>query len=95
MIPPLKILASLDQPSVREKAVESILKICEGAGKGKRKVILVFYENYIFPLIVAMSDRKNLYSPRVSASCMITACYPNVGEANQLELQKIFRRLGV
>lgn len=28
-----------------------------------------------------MSDKKNLYSPRVSASFMITTCYLNVGEA--------------
>lgn len=30
-----------------------------------------------------MADKKNLYSPRVSASCMITSCYPNVSEASQ------------
>lgn len=54
-----------------------------------------FNEKHLFPLIVSMADKKNLYSPRVSASNMITACYPSVSEANQQELQKIFKRLGV
>lgn len=42
-----------------------------------------------------MADKKNLYSPRVSASSMIAACYPKVSEDKQLELQKIFKRLGL
>ena len=88
LIPPLKILASLDQPSVREKAVESILKISEGLEPA-------FYQSYIFPLIVEMSDKKKPYSPRVSASMMIPSCYKEVGQKEKIELQKIFKRLGV
>ena len=42
-----------------------------------------------------MSDRKNPYSPRVSAACLIPACYSNVKESYQVELQKIFKILGV
>ena len=42
-----------------------------------------------------LSDRKNPYSPRVSATSLIPACYPHVREQFQNELQKTFRRLGV
>ena len=34
LLPPLKILASLDQPSVREKAIESIQKLINGLDQG-------------------------------------------------------------
>lgn len=42
-----------------------------------------------------MSDKKKPYSPRVSTSTLIPACYPYVGEKEKAELQKIFKRLGV
>ena len=73
LLPPLRILASLDQPSVREKAVESILNMSEDLDSK-------FYSEYIYPMIVDMSDKKKPYSPRVSSCMMIPSCYPHVGE---------------
>jgi len=44
LIHPLKILASLDQPPVRDKAVYCLKKLAESQDKE-------FYEDYYFPLI--------------------------------------------
>ena len=42
-----------------------------------------------------MSDKKGPYSPRVSATCLLPSCYPHVREECQMQLQTVFRRLGV
>jgi serine/threonine-protein phosphatase 2A regulatory subunit A len=48
LIHPLKILASLDQPSVRDKAINCLKKLAEQQDKS-------FYEDYYFPLVVKLS----------------------------------------
>ena len=44
LIPPLKILAALDQPTVREKAVGSLQKLAERQSKA-------FFKKHYYPLI--------------------------------------------
>jgi serine/threonine-protein phosphatase 2A regulatory subunit A len=70
LIPPLKILAALDQPVVREKAVVSLQQLCEGQNKQ-------FYKKHYYPLIKEMAAEE-AYPSRVSVCGLIPICYPNV-----------------
>lgn len=88
LIHPLKILASLDQPSVRDKAIDCLKKLAEQQDKS-------FYEEYYFPLVVKLSLNQASYSPRVVASCLIPVTYPHVNEKKQEELRRIFKRLAL
>jgi len=70
LIPPLRILAALDQPVVRERAVTSLQKLCEGQSK-------LFYKKHYYPLIREMASEE-AYPSRVSVCGLIPICYPNV-----------------
>ena len=84
----MKILASLDQPAVRDKAVDSLKKLAIDQN-------FSFYKKHFFPLIQELGDAVGPYSPRVSASGLISTCYPNLEADKQQELNQIFKRLGI
>ena len=48
LIHPFKILASLDQPSVRDKAINCLKKLAEQQDKS-------FYEDHYLPLVLKLS----------------------------------------
>jgi hypothetical protein len=66
----------LDQPSVRDKAIECLKKLAEGQDK-------LFYEDHYFPLIKKLFENKSSYSPRLVAACLIPITYLYVSEKNQ------------
>jgi serine/threonine-protein phosphatase 2A regulatory subunit A len=87
LIPPLKILAALDQPVVREKAVISLQKLCDGQSK-------IFFKKHFYPLIREMAAEE-AYPSRVSVCGLIPICYPNVEPELQSDLRNIFSKLAL
>jgi serine/threonine-protein phosphatase 2A regulatory subunit A len=70
LISPLKILAALDQPVVKEKAVVSLQKLCGEQSK-------IFFKKHFYPLIRGMAAEE-AYSSRVSVCGLMPICYPNI-----------------
>jgi serine/threonine-protein phosphatase 2A regulatory subunit A len=88
LINPLKILASLDQPAVRDQAISCLKKLAEDSDKE-------FYQDYYFPLIEKLSAKGPLYSPRVVACCLIPITYPHVTIDKQEKLRLMFKQLAL
>ncbi len=72
LILPLKILAMLDQPAVRERSINALKALSSGVNKD-------IHRKYYLPLIRELyNNGKGPYSPRVAACCLITTVYPHL-----------------
>ena len=88
LIHPLKILSSLDQPAVRDQAINCLKKLAEGTDKG-------FLEEYYFPMIKKLSNKNGPFPQRIVVASLIPITYSHVNEKNQEELRKIFKQLAM
>lgn len=84
LIYPLRVLASLDQPPVRDQATACLKKLAVGQGKD-------FYEKHYYPLVTGMGKKGGQYSPKVTACCLLPVAYPFVGEKAQAEFRALFK----
>jgi hypothetical protein len=84
LIYPLRVLASLDQPPVRDQATACLKKLAVGQNRE-------FYEKHYYPLITGMGKKGGPYSPKVTACCLLPVAYPFVGEKAQLEFRALFK----
>lgn len=88
LIYPLRVLASLDQPPVRDQATNCLKKLAVGQTKD-------FYEKHYYPLVTSMGKKNGPYSPKVTACCLLPVAYPFVSEKSQAEFRALFRSLAL
>ncbi|KZT54376.1 putative ser/thr protein phosphatase 2A regulatory subunit A [Calocera cornea HHB12733] len=86
LLGPLENLAAVEETLVREKATESMCKIC---------AVLVppQQEEYFVPLLKRLSSGE-WFTSRTSASALYAPVYPHVSEGTKAELRKGFQQLG-
>ncbi len=78
------MLASLDQPPVRDQATACLKKLAVGQNKD-------FYEKHYYTLITGMGKKGGPYSPKVTACCLLPVAYPFLGEKSQSEFRALFK----
>ncbi|EER45083.1 phosphoprotein phosphatase [Histoplasma capsulatum var. duboisii H88] len=85
LLSPLENLAAIEEPLVREKAVESLNKIC---GQLSAKQI----EEYFIPLTVSLS-KADWFTSKISATGLYSAPYSKASPASQQGLRQQFGHL--
>ena len=78
-------LAAIEEPLVREKAVESLNKICAELSQGQ-------IEEYFIPLVVRLS-KADWFTSKISATGLYTVPYIRVSQASQEGLRSHFQNL--
>ena len=85
LLSPLENLAAIEEPLVREKAVESLNKICAELSQDQ-------IEEYFIPLIVRLS-KADWFTSKISATGLYTVPYTRVSPASQEGLRSHFQNL--
>ncbi|KAF6806849.1 Protein phosphatase PP2A regulatory subunit A [Colletotrichum musicola] len=85
LLSPLENLAAIEEPVVRDKAVESLNKICEELSSQQ-------VEEYFIPLTVRLS-KADWFTSKVSGCGLYTTPYKKVSPSVQEELRKQFGQL--
>ncbi|CAI0654619.1 unnamed protein product [Colletotrichum noveboracense] len=85
LLSPLENLAAIEEPVVRDKAVESLNKICEELSSQQ-------VEEYFIPLTVRLS-KADWFTSKVSGCGLYTTPYKKVSPGIQEELRKQFGQL--
>lgn len=85
LLSPLENLAAIEEPVVRDKAVESLNKICNELSPAQ-------VEEYFIPLTFRLS-KAEWFTSKVSGCGLFTAPYSKVSAATQDELRKTFSSL--
>ncbi|KAH6671537.1 protein phosphatase PP2A regulatory subunit A [Plectosphaerella plurivora] len=85
LLSPLENLAAIEEPVVRDKAVESLNKICNELSPAQ-------VEEYFIPLTFRLS-KAEWFTSKVSGCGLFTAPYSKVSTATQDELRKTFSSL--
>lgn len=85
LLSPLENLAAIEEPIVREKAVESLNKICAVLSQQQVE------ENFI-PLVKRLS-KTDWFTSKVSATGLYTAPYPKASTPQQQELRQYYSQL--
>ena len=85
LLSPLENLAAIEEPLVREKAVESLNKICAELSQGQ-------IEDYFIPLVVRLS-KAEWFTSKVSATGLYTVPYKHVSQSSQEGLRSQFQNL--
>ena len=85
LLPPLELLAMVDEATVRDKAVESLRAISHEHSPSH-------LEDHFVPLVKRMVD-SYLVTSRLSACRLFSVCYPGVSIAVKAELLQCFRDL--
>ncbi|KAL0931691.1 Protein phosphatase PP2A regulatory subunit A [Colletotrichum truncatum] len=85
LLSPLENLAAIEEPVVRDKAVESLNKICEELSSQQ-------VEEYFIPLTVRLS-KADWFTSKVSGCGLYTTPYKKVSPGVQEELRKQFGQL--
>ncbi|KXJ94403.1 armadillo-type protein [Microdochium bolleyi] len=82
LLSPLENLAAIEEPVVRDKAVESLNKICDALSAQQ-------VEEYFIPLTVRLS-KADWFTSKVSGCGLYTAPYKKVGPPFQEQLRQQF-----
>lgn len=85
LLSPLENLAAIEEPIVREKAVESLNKICQVLSQQQ-------VEEYFIPLVKRLS-KTDWFTSKISATGLYTAPYPKASVAQQAELRQHYSQL--
>ncbi|TKA24381.1 hypothetical protein B0A50_06701 [Salinomyces thailandicus] len=82
LLSPLENLATIEEPLVRDKAVESLNKICDQLSQHQ-------IETYFTPLIVRLS-KADWFTSKISAAGLYTVPYPHCTPSTQEGLRQQF-----
>ncbi|CAD8068459.1 unnamed protein product [Paramecium primaurelia] len=82
---PLEILSSMEEPLVRDKAVESLILLAEGMPNS-------FFENHFFQIVQQLGQWDNFPS-RISAASLLPLTYKHVSLEKQNTLWDLFKQL--
>lgn len=85
LLSPLENLAAIEEPLVREKAVESLNRICGDLSQSQ-------VEDYFIPLIVRLS-KADWFTSKISATGLYTAPYSKATSHSQEGLRTSFSHL--
>lgn len=85
LLSPLENLAAIEEPLVREKAVESLNKVCEELSQQQ-------VEQYFIPLVEKLAG-VDWFMSKVSATGLFTAPYKKATPQTQQKLRSLFSRL--
>ncbi len=85
LLSPLENLAAIEEPLVREKAVESLNKICGELSQSQ-------VEEYFIPLIVRLS-KADWFTSKISATGLYNVPYSKASETSQEGLRQQFGQL--
>ncbi|KAL8922815.1 MAG: hypothetical protein Q9208_004940 [Pyrenodesmia sp. 3 TL-2023] len=85
LLSPLENLAAIEEPLVREKAVESLNKICGELSQSQ-------VEEYFTPLIVRLS-KADWFTSKISATGLYNVPYSKASETSQEGLRQQFGQL--
>ena len=85
LLSPLENLAAIEEPLVREKAVESLNKICSELSQSQ-------IEDYFIPLVVRLS-KADWFTSKISATGLYTAPYGKATSHSQDGLRTQFSHL--
>ncbi|KAL1961330.1 hypothetical protein VTO42DRAFT_58 [Malbranchea cinnamomea] len=85
LLSPLENLAGIEEPLVREKAVESLNKICEELSPQQ-------IEEHFIPLTIRLA-KADWFTPKISATGLFCAPYKKVSPAVQQGLRQQFAHL--
>ncbi|KAI5280471.1 hypothetical protein KEM52_004125, partial [Ascosphaera acerosa] len=85
LLSPLENLAAIEEPLVREKAVESLNRICTNLSTQQT-------ETHFLPLIHRLS-KADWFTSRISATGLFTTPYPGLPQPSQAALRTLFNQL--
>ena len=85
LLSPLENLAAIEEPLVREKAVESLNKICKELSRSQ-------VENYFIPLTIRLS-KADWFTSKISATGLYDVPYSKASSPLQGELRQQFGQL--
>ncbi|GAB7346432.1 hypothetical protein MBLNU457_5129t1 [Dothideomycetes sp. NU457] len=85
LLSPLENLASIEEPLVREKAVESLNKICEQLNEQQ-------VEQYFIPLTFRLS-KADWFTSKISATGLYTTPYQKSDQESQIKLRQQYAQL--
>ncbi|KAF2219793.1 protein phosphatase PP2A regulatory subunit A [Elsinoe ampelina] len=85
LLSPLENLASIEEPLVREKAVESLNKICDQLSESQ-------VETHFIPLTLRLS-KADWFTSKISATGLYTAPYTKANTDSQTKLRQHFSQL--
>ncbi|KAK4639261.1 protein phosphatase 2A structural subunit [Podospora bellae-mahoneyi] len=85
LLSPLENLAAIEEPVVRDKAVESLNKICVDLDAHQ-------IEEYFIPLVFRLS-KADWFTSKVSACGLYASPYAKVSEETKLQLRQAFSQL--
>lgn len=85
LLSPLENLAAIEEPLVREKAVESLNKVCEQLNESQ-------VEGHFVPLVLHLS-KADWFTSKVSATGLYSTPYKKATQATQQSLRQHFGAL--
>jgi serine/threonine-protein phosphatase 2A regulatory subunit A len=85
LLSPLENLAAIEEPLVRDKAVESLNKICEQLSQSQ-------VEDYFIPLTVRLS-KADWFTSKISATGLYNVPYSKATKESQVGLRQQFGQL--
>ncbi|PUU75442.1 armadillo-type protein [Tuber borchii] len=85
LLSPLENLAAIEEPLVREKAVESLNKICQELSQNQ-------VEEYFIPLVIRLS-KADWFTSKISATGLYTVPYSKATPRSQDGLRQHFAQL--
>jgi serine/threonine-protein phosphatase 2A regulatory subunit A len=85
LLPVLEILAAVEETLVRDKAADSITKICAALSEAQ-------IEEYYLPLLKRLSTGE-WFTSRTSATALFAAAYLKAGQPARDEMRKMFTTL--
>lgn len=85
ILEPLEMLASLDQPPVRERAVAALVEFI----KGQRAQ---FFSERFYPLVLKLAGSEST-PPKLSGVALMHVVYPRVDEEKKAALRTLFLKL--
>ncbi|KRX09975.1 Armadillo-type fold [Pseudocohnilembus persalinus] len=93
LLSPLEILSSLEEISVREKAVDVVEFISQNQDNSKQKSVQQLQSNnYFLPMVKQLAKWDN-YPSRISATQLIGRCFQHFDSEEQQELLTLFSEL--
>ncbi|EAR87276.1 serine/threonine-protein phosphatase 2A 65 kDa regulatory subunit A beta (macronuclear) [Tetrahymena thermophila SB210] len=85
LISPLELLSSMEENSVREKAVKCLIQIAQDQSPK-------FFTNNFLPMVRQLAQWDN-YSSRISACSLLGACYSQFNQTEKKEILQFFQEL--
>jgi len=85
LLGPLEIMASMEEPTIREKAVETLKSISKSQTQQ-------FFSNYFINMIKRLASWDN-YPSRVSACSLFYICYPHLNSSDRGEIRQLYGEL--